>query len=107
MSEPTPPMRPQGHGEVLVRHVPEQERYEGVIDGQVVGTAEYRYAGERVVMHHTYTDPGYRGRGIAAVLVAGSLDDIRSRGLRVEPSCWYVAAFIDSHPEYRDLLAVA
>lgn len=107
VSEPTEPMNPQRSGSVAVRHAPELRRYEGVLEGQVVGAAEYRRTGECIVMHHTFTDPAYRGRGIAAVVVAGALDDIRLRGLRVEPVCWYVAQFIDSHPDYRDLLVAA
>jgi predicted GNAT family acetyltransferase len=90
-----------------VRHLADQSRYEYVTtDGQVVGVADYDEAGERVVMHHTHTAPAFRGQGIAAVLVAGALDDLRSRGLRVVPTCWYVAQFIDEHPEYGDLVAV-
>ena len=34
----------------------------------------------------------------------GALDDVRPTGRRVVPSCWYVAQFIDEHPDYADLL---
>jgi uncharacterized protein len=89
-----------------VVHDPERSRYEFVADGQVVGVADYRLSGDTAVMHHTHTDPAHRGQGVAAVLVAGALDDLRARNLRVVPSCWYVAGFIDEHPEYRDLVSV-
>jgi uncharacterized protein len=90
-----------------VRHDEKKSRYEYVTnDGQVVGVADYDVAGDRVVMHHTQTAPAHRGQGIAAVLVAGALDDLRARGLQVVPTCWYVAQFIDEHPAYGDLLAV-
>jgi hypothetical protein len=39
-------------------------------------------------------------------LVQGTLDALRHDGSRVVPQCWYVAQYIDEHPEYEDLLAV-
>jgi predicted GNAT family acetyltransferase len=86
-----------------IRHDPQRSAYEYVLDGVVIGVADYRSTGDRIEMHHTYTDPAHRGQGIAATLVAAALDDVRRRDLRVVPTCWFVAGFIDSHPEYRDL----
>jgi predicted GNAT family acetyltransferase len=91
-----------------VVHRPGQGRYELVLDGEVVGYADYRTGagGDGVlVFPHTVIDPGRRGQGLGAALVGGALDDVRSRGLQVEPRCWYVARFIDEHPGYRDLVA--
>lgn len=80
-------------------------RYELRVDGDRVAIADFTLRGDVVVMPHTVVDPGRRGQGLGAVLVAEALDDIRAAGRTVVPSCWYVAEFIDSHPEYRDLLA--
>lgn len=80
-------------------------RYELHVEGRVVGVADYSVDGDRVVMPHTVIDPSQRGRGLAAILVAHALDDIRAEGRRVVPTCWYVAEFIDRNPDYADLLA--
>lgn len=88
-----------------VRHDPERHSYELVVDGSVVGVADYRPDGAADVFFHTEVSPRLRGRGLAAVLVRAALDDARARGRRVIPSCWYVADFIRDHPEYEDLLA--
>lgn len=88
-----------------MRHVPESHRYEWLLDDEVVGVLEYREQADRIEMHHTYTTPAYRGRGIAAELVGAALDDVRARGQRVVPTCWYVAEHIDAHPRYQNLLA--
>jgi uncharacterized protein len=88
-----------------VRDNPELSRYELFVDSQLVGIADYKEAGDEVVFPHTEIDPPLRGRGLAAVLVRAALDDVRSTGRTVVPQCWYVAEFIDQHPEYRDLLA--
>jgi predicted GNAT family acetyltransferase len=92
-------------GEAAVVHEPERDRYALVVDGEVLAVAEYRDDGDRVVMHHTYTEPRHRGNGYAAQLVGGALDDLRSRGRTIVPTCWFVAEFVDSQPEYRDLVA--
>ena len=90
---------------IEVRHNPAESRYELTIDGRLVGVAEYRADGDRLVFPHTEIEPALRGRGLGAELVRGALDDVRTTGRTVVPRCWYVAQFIDEHPEYRDLLA--
>ena len=46
-----------------------------------------------------------RGQGFGAMVGRGALDDLRSRGKRVVPSCWFVRDFIELHDEYADLIA--
>jgi predicted GNAT family acetyltransferase len=90
------------------RHVRRDEarsRYELVEDGRVVGYADFRPRGDVVVMPHTVIEPSRRGQGLGAELVRGALDDLRRRGVRVLPSCWYVAEFMHGNPDYRDLVA--
>jgi len=82
----------------------QDHRYELVDDGGQVGFADFRIDGDRVVMPHTVIDPARRGEGLAARLVRGALEDIRADGRSVVPTCWYVAEYIDRHPEYADLL---
>ena len=88
-----------------VTHNAERSRYEIFLDGQLVGIADYRARGDALVFPHTEIDPSMRGRNLGAELVKAALDDVRTTGKRVIPSCWYVAQFIDQHPEYQDLLA--
>lgn len=87
------------------RDVPDQERYELVLDGEVVGFADYRRQGDVLVLPHTVIDPRRRGQGLGAVLVGHLLEDVRRRGLQVVPQCWYVAAYLRDHPELADLVA--
>ena len=83
----------------------EQSRYEVFLDGARVGIADYRREGFTVVLPHTLVDPNMRGRGLAALLIQRALDDARAAGCFVVPKCWYVAEFIESHPEFADLVA--
>lgn len=76
-----------------------------MLDGELVGIADYQIMDDRVLMPHTEIDHGRRGRGLGAVLVRAALDDVRRSGRTVVPQCWYVAQFIDEHPEFQDLVA--
>jgi predicted GNAT family acetyltransferase len=92
---------------VEVRRNDALSRYELLVGGDLVGRATYEESGadgKTLVFPHTVIDPEHRGQGLGAQLVKGALDDVRASGRRVVPRCWYVAAFIDEHPDYADLL---
>ncbi|MGY1813526.1 GNAT family N-acetyltransferase [Blastococcus sp. SYSU D00820] len=90
--------------EPTVQDAPEADRYE-IRDGErVLGLAAYRRTGDRVVFTHTEIDPDAEGSGLGSTLVRGALDDVRSRGERVEPRCSFVRGWIERHPEYADLV---
>ncbi len=91
--------------DVSVTNAAERSRYELTVDGHLVGVADYRIDGQRVVLPHTEIARSHRAQGYGAVLVRAVLDDVRGRGQTVVPACWYVDRFIDDHPEYGDLLA--
>lgn len=80
------------------------QRYELAVDG-AVAFATYRLTPGSVVITHTETPPALRGRGVAAILVKGTLETIRADGLKVVAACGYVADYIDKHPEFSDLVA--
>ena len=71
------------------------------------GTAfvEYRRAGDRIALLHTEVPEALSGQGVGSKLVRGALDSIRAEGVKIVPRCEFVAAYVERHPEYRDLLA--
>ena len=88
-----------------VKHDEPGRKYFAVVDNRE-SVCEYGPAGEKtLVFSHTYVPPELRGRGIAEELVRQALEDVRQRGYKVIPSCWYVRLYIDRHSQYRDLLA--
>ena len=87
--------------EVSVRDNRERSRYEAMVDGRVVGIADYRVVGDRVEFPHTEVEPALRGRGIAAQLVGVALADVRAAGRDVVALCSYVADYVRDHPEYQ------
>ena len=66
--------------------------------------------GAAVSLNRAFTIPVHRGRGHAAALTAGAVEDIATNGgpaggRRIVPMCWYVAQWFDEHPEKSALLA--
>ncbi|HEY0444453.1 MAG TPA: GNAT family N-acetyltransferase [Candidatus Limnocylindrales bacterium] len=90
--------------DVRVADNPAARRFEATEGGRVVGFSTYRLTEDRVVFLHTEVEPEVEGRGIGSRLVAAALDDVRGPGLRVTPRCPFVAAFIERHPDYQDLV---
>jgi uncharacterized protein len=83
----------------------EKRRYEARQGSEVAGFITYRHDPGRMTLIHTEVGPALEGKGIASQLVAGTLDDIRHRGLSVLPICPFVRAYLRRHPEYSDLVA--
>jgi predicted GNAT family acetyltransferase len=81
-------------------------RFEATVDGHLC-VADYRLQGAVLVLPHTLVPPAVQGRGIAAELVRHALDWARAQGLKVLPSCSYVAAYMRRHPDTQDLLVRA
>ncbi|WP_433119954.1 GNAT family N-acetyltransferase [Micromonospora sp. CA-246542] len=90
----------------LVEDNPAKNRFEILVDDALAGFTAYLPRGEDVlVFTHTEVDPGFQGKGVGGALIRATLDQVRARGGRVVPQCPFVAAFIDKHPEYADLVA--
>jgi predicted GNAT family acetyltransferase len=87
-----------------IRNNVERQQYELELEGQL-SVLSYFEQGDVVYLTHTGVPPSQRGRGVAAHLVKSALDDIRSRHMKIRPSCSYVIAFLRRHPEYNDLLS--
>lgn len=88
-----------------VRDNPTKSRYELYEDGKLLGVADYRPMGDKLAFPHTEIVPSRRNHRLGHVLVRGALDDVRRKGAKVVPYCWFVAEFIDDNPEYADLRA--
>src|SRR5688500_7072645 len=69
------------------------------------GAIEYeKHSHDHLDMYHTEVDPELEGKGIAKVLVQRALEYCQANNWKVTPSCTYVAAYIQKHPEFQELL---
>jgi predicted GNAT family acetyltransferase len=71
------------------------------------GIAELRYrvrGGDTLVLIHTEVPSAIQRHGLASLLARAALEYARQHGLAVEPRCPYVRAYIERHPEFKDLV---
>lgn len=81
-----------------------EQRFELELDG-LVAHADYALQGNVIIFTHTIVPEALGGRGVGSQLIAAALSSARARGLKVDPQCEFVAAYIGKHPEHEDLLA--
>jgi uncharacterized protein len=82
-------------------------RYEVFVGPVLAGFADYHAQPGLVTLKHTEIKPAFRERGIGSRLIAGALADIREREAGVLPICPFVRAYLQRHPEYADMVALA
>ena len=92
---------------LVIRDNAEARRYEAVLGDEVVGFIGYHLRPGLLTALSVEVDPAFEGQGVGSVLAGGMLDDLRARGLSVQPFCPFVRTFIRQHPDYADLLGAA
>jgi predicted GNAT family acetyltransferase len=78
-------------------------RFELERDGHVA-SLQYTVAGHVLALLHTEIPDALRGSGVASTLAQTALDWARDHHLKVDVVCPFVAAFLETHPEYSDLV---
>ncbi len=81
------------------------KRFKLAVAGEVVAWLDYELAQGVIALNHTEVLPVFRGRGLAGDIAAFALLHVQVKGLRVLPTCSFVATYIKRNPEYRDLVA--
>jgi predicted GNAT family acetyltransferase len=82
-----------------------RHRFEVETEG---GTAVLEYSEPRagiLDLRHTLVPAAARRKGVGDALVRAALEHARASGLRIIPTCPFVAAWLGRHPEERDLVA--
>lgn len=82
-------------------------RFELWHDEVLVSFAEYYGSEQRIVMPYVETALAYRGRGYASALIEAVLTQVRRTGASVQPVSTFVANYILTHAEHRDLVVRA
>jgi hypothetical protein len=88
---------------LAIRHEPQARRFVADVGGTTAYITYRDLDGGILELDHTYVPREFRGSGIASQLTVHALQYARERGCRVVPSCPFVAAYIERHPEYREL----
>lgn len=69
-----------------------------------VAFASYRTSPGTIIIVHTEVPAAMRGSGAGSAFVRQVLEEVRRLGLKVEPQCSFVRAFMTKNPEFADLL---
>lgn len=80
-------------------------QYEAWIEGERAGLIAYRKDDNVITYTRTKVVPAFGGQGVGSALALRALDDARAEGLTVVPLCPFVAAYIEKHPQYSDLVS--
>jgi hypothetical protein len=86
-----------------IEHDAAGARFTSTIDGRV-SLLQYRLRRGIMEIVHTEVPPELGGHGIAGDLMRAALAVARTSSWRVRPACSYAQSFLESHPEYADLL---
>jgi predicted GNAT family acetyltransferase len=78
-------------------------RFERDLEGGTA-IANYRMATGVVRVIHTEVPAAMRGSGAGSAFVRDVLEEARRLGLKVEPECSFMRAFMAKNPEFNDLL---
>jgi predicted GNAT family acetyltransferase len=78
-------------------------RFELGRDGHVA-TLQYTIAGHVLALLHTEIPQALRGSGIASTLAQTALDWAQDHHMKVDVVSPFVAAFLETHSEYSDLV---
>ncbi|MFN3596595.1 MAG: GNAT family N-acetyltransferase [Rubricoccaceae bacterium] len=91
--------------DAAVQHQPARDRFVVPL-GDAEAVLDYRRAGDgALAFTHTRVPETHEGQGIGSRLVEAGLAFARAEGLRVQPVCPFVAAYVREHAEHHDLLA--
>jgi predicted GNAT family acetyltransferase len=93
--------------QVEVRHLADRSRFEALVGGEHAGYAVYVERPGVRVFTHTEVDDAFEGQGVAGELARAALDTTRTEGLKVEPQCPFIRAWIERHPDYQDLVTTS
>jgi predicted GNAT family acetyltransferase len=83
----------------------ELSRLDALVDGALVGFAAYEVCDDGVyTFHHTEVFEGNEGRGFGQQLAEGVMDFAREQGIKIHPTCSFLASYMRKHPEHHELL---
>ena len=86
-----------------VRHNFSANRFEVQVENHLA-VLNYSQRGDVITFTHTGVPAELEGRGIGSQLARAGLEYAREKAFKVVPLCWFVAGYIERHPEYQSLV---
>lgn len=83
-----------------ILHEPEAKRFAAYADdGKEIGSLEFEPDGGVLSANHTWTDPEFRGQGIAGKMLDALACYAQERGFKIKPVCPYVKDAFEKDPD--------
>ena len=90
-------------GKLEIHHNIAARRFDVMVENHIA-VLNYIQRGDTITFTHTGVPAELEGRGIGSQLVHTGLEYAREKALKVVPLCWFVAGYIERHPEFQSLL---
>lgn len=87
-----------------VKHNKQHNRFEITEKGSTA-VLTYKLSNNIIDMQHTIVPEEMEGKGVGSALVKQALNYARHEEMKVKPTCPFIKAYIDRHPEYKDLVS--
>ncbi len=85
-----------------VKHDEKARQFEMPVSGGLA-VLTYTREGDRIDLLHTGVPADDEGRGHGSALVKAAFDYARGAKLKVVPTCPFVKAYLEKHPDQRDI----
>ena len=82
-----------------VTHNIDAQRYELMVDRQLVGYAQYFATDDTVTFIHTEVLPGHEGKGYGSQLAEGAVAAVRAQHKQVRSSCSFISHYLQTHSD--------
>ena len=90
--------------DLAVKNNEESSQFEAEMEGEKVLIAYRTESDGTLNLVHTEVPKKFEGKGVGGALVKKTLEQIKSSGNKIIPSCPFVADYIKRHPEYESLV---
>ena len=92
------------HDDIVIENDRAAHRFEARGTDSVAVLTYHQRKNGTLVLLHTRVPTGLEGRGVAGRLAKTALDFARANGAKVVVRCPFVAAYVQRHPEFKDLV---
>ena len=82
----------------------EARQFELSLDNRTAKVTYVMLSPTTIIYTHTMVPFSLKGQGVASALARHVLDYARENNLNVIPQCPFIRSYIESHPEYDDLV---
>ena len=88
-----------------VQHDPRGQKFSLKFDDGLEAVLAYTHVNDIVDIHTVVVPEEHRGKGHGNELALAAFDYVRQYHMRVLPSCPFIKAFLEKHPELADIVA--